>query len=129
MGKPEECPACHQETDRAAAVCSNPACRRELALCWSCRAVTTFTLVVRAAGPLGRDRLRCDRCLRVGVRCVSWSTGGYCNGLASPTGWHLRCPRCAERIGDAGRSAATNSLAGALGGVIGRITRRRQRGQ
>ena len=46
--------------------CSNPSCRRELAFCSHCRDVSTYTLVEKGEGLLGRDHYKCDRCERLG---------------------------------------------------------------
>ena len=39
-------------------------------------------MVEKASGRFGRDRFRCTPCQNVGNKCLTWSSGGYCNGLA-----------------------------------------------
>jgi hypothetical protein len=124
MAKDYQCPACQNHVDRAATVCSNPVCRAELAFCSHCRDVTTYTLVEKGAGRLHRDRYRCGRCHRVGVKCLTWLTGGYCNGLARAfePGQHKLdkplCAACHDRVGEVGRSVISWSLIGAFGGLL-----------
>jgi hypothetical protein len=120
MSKAYRCPGCQNEVDRGASVCSNPECRKELAFCSHCRDVTTYSLVETARGRLGRDRYRCDRCQRDGVRCLTWSAGGYCNGLAR-TGGRFDAPLCSncnERAYEVGRSVVSWTLIGAIGGLL-----------
>lgn len=122
MAKAYKCPACTYEVERAATVCGNPACRRELAYCSYCRDVSTYTLVEKAEGKLGRDHFRCDRCERMGVKCVTWLMGAYCNGLAR-TGDRVDSPLCAvclERVGGVGKNVAVWALMGAIGGLMKR---------
>jgi hypothetical protein len=121
MSKAYRCPTCQNEVDRGATVCSNPDCRRELAFCSHCRDVTTYTLAQKAHGRLGRDRYRCDRCQRVGVKCITWMAGGYCNGLARATDGRPAaplCANCAERTFDVGRSLIGGTLIWAIGGLL-----------
>jgi hypothetical protein len=121
MAKEYKCPACKNDVDRGAVICSNPECRKSLAFCSSCRDVTTYTLVEKSEGKLGRDKFRCDRCQQVGVRCLTWASGGYCNGLASAnTRARALCANCNARLSDFGRSVASWTLIGALGGLIRR---------
>jgi hypothetical protein len=122
MSKSYKCPACDNEVDRAAVVCSNPECRKELAFCSYCRDVTAYTLVEKADSRFGRDRYRCERCERVGVRCLTWVAGGYCNGLARSEGTVPRplCANCNGGIADIGRSVVSWTLIGALGGLLKR---------
>ena len=71
---------------------------------------------------LGRDRFRCDRCERMGVKCVTWLMGAYCNGLAR-TGDRVDSPLCAvclERVGGVGKNVAVWALMGAIGGLMKR---------
>src|SRR5206468_4015271 len=79
MAKDYQCPACKNAVDRSAAVCSNPECRKSLAFCSHCRDVTTYSLVERHPERFRRDRFRCDRCERIGCKCLTWLAGGYCN--------------------------------------------------
>jgi hypothetical protein len=122
MSKAYKCPACQNEVDRAATICSNPECRRELAFCSHCRDVTTYTLAEKADGRLGRDRYRCDRCQRLGVKCVTWAAGGYCNGLARAGGRFESplCANCNEDVFAVGRNVAGLALVSALGGLFKR---------
>ena len=115
------CPACKNEVDAKATVCSNPECRRPLALCSHCRDVTTYALV-EEPGRRGRERYRCDRCQRLGVRCVTWVTGGYCNGLARAGGRVdlPLCASCAGRASEMGRSVLGYAIMGAVGLVLKR---------
>ena len=122
MAKAYQCPACTNEVDRAAAVCSNPACRRELAWCSHCRDVTTYTLVEKGSGRFDRDRFKCDRCERSVVKCMTWTAGGYCNGLAR-VGERMGAPLCAscnERAFDVGRSVLGWTVMTAVGGLLKR---------
>jgi hypothetical protein len=124
MSKSYKCPACQNEVDRAATVCSNPVCRAELAFCSHCRDVTTYTLAEKASGRFGRDKFKCGRCERLGVKCVTWTFGGYCNGLARATEIGARgldkplCSSCNDRVGEVSRSVISWSLIGALGGLL-----------
>src|SRR5579862_1624546 len=122
MAKDYQCPACKNAVDRAATVCSNPACRAELAFCSHCRDVTTYTLVEQGAGRFARDKYKCARCERVGVKCLTWLVGGYCNGLARAGDGSLRdkplCSSCTDRVGEVGRSIIGWSIIGAVGGFL-----------
>jgi hypothetical protein len=123
MPKDYQCPACKEPVDRAATVCSNPVCRAELAFCSHCRDVATYTLAEKGAGRLGRDKYRCGRCQKLGVKCLTWLTGGYCNGLARAADEGTRfdkplCAGCNSRVGEVGRSLVSMSLLGALGGLL-----------
>ena len=130
MPKEYLCPACKNQVDRGATVCSNPVCRAELAFCSHCRDVTTYTLVDQGRGRLERDLYRCDRCQKVGCKCLTWILGGYCNGLAraSQPGEAGRragadkplCANCNDRVGEVGRSVVSWGLIGALGGLLKR---------
>ena len=120
MAKDYKCPACSDPVDGGAVVCSNPACKRELAFCSHCRDLTTLDPPVTPAGRFGRDRYRCGRCERIGVKCWTWSAGGYCNGLAR-AGGRLSlplCARCNDRFYEVGRNALGLGLGGILGGMI-----------
>ena len=124
MSKSYKCPACQNEVDRAATICSNPVCRAELAFCSHCRDVTTYTLAEKGVGRFGRDKLKCGRCERLGVKCMTWAAGGYCNGLARATAAGVSgfgkplCASCNDRVGEVGRSVISWSLIGALGGLL-----------
>src|SRR5262245_48034610 len=112
MAKDYQCPACKNDVDRAASVCSNPVCRASLAFCSHCRDVTTYTLIEKGEGRMRRDKFRCGRCERVGTKCFTWLMGGYCNGLARATetsesgksGFDQPfCSACTDRVGEMGR--------------------------
>ncbi len=122
MAKDYQCPACKNAVDRAATVCSNPVCRAELAFCSHCRDVTTYTLVEQGVGRFARDKFKCARCERVGVKCLTWLVGGYCNGLARAGDGHVRdkplCASCNDRVGEVGRSIIGWSIIGAVGGFL-----------
>lgn len=121
MSREYRCPACHSVVDSAAAVCSNPVCRVELAFCSHCHDVTSYTLAEPARTRVERDRYRCGRCQRLGVKCVTWLTGGYCNGLARAGEGRIDkplCVRCNGRAGEIGRSVIGWSVMGALGGLF-----------
>jgi hypothetical protein len=123
MAKDYKCPACQNPVDRAACVCSNPACRAELAFCSHCRDVATYTLVEKGEGRLARDKYRCGRCERIGVKCLTWVAGGDCNGLAKVGSGRMGkalCGACNDRVGEVGRSVIGWSLIGALGGLLRR---------
>jgi hypothetical protein len=122
MSKAYKCPGCQNEIDRAAVICSNPECRKELAFCSYCRDVTTYTLVEKSNGRLGRDRYRCDRCEHLGMRCLTWAAGGYCNGLAYADGAWGRplCATCNEKAKSFGTGVLSWTLIGALGGLVRR---------
>lgn len=120
MSKTYRCPACENEVDQGAIVCSNPKCRKDLAFCSHCRDVSTYSLVAKAEGRLGRDRYRCDRCERTGMKCLTWAAGGYCNGLARTGGkWDQPlCSNCHQRVGELGRTVVGWTLIGAVGGLL-----------
>lgn len=122
MSKGYHCPLCKTEVDSNASVCNNPACRAEFAFCPHCRDVTTYVLVEEHGGIWKRDQYRCERCQRIGVKCWTWLSGGYCNGLAH-TGRRLDrpfCPRCSAKAAEVGRSVLGWSIIGALGGLLRR---------
>ena len=122
MSRTYQCPACSSEVDLAATVCGNMACRKELAFCSHCRSVTTYVLVEAGAGRLGRDRFRCTRCERLGVKCLTWKAGGYCNGLARADGKAPLplCANCSGHVVAVGRSVAGWAAMTALGAVLRR---------
>lgn len=153
MARTYRCPRCREETDPGAAICSNAACRAELAFCSQCRDVTTYRPL--AGGPASpssgsdgsaprveappsaarrsggglfarwrRGTFVCERCERPGVKCRSWLMGGYCNGLArAGEGW--RNQLCA-RCSHAVASAGKNVATAALIGGLGGLLRRRK---
>jgi hypothetical protein len=119
--KEYKCPACQNDVDRGATVCSNPVCRAELAFCSHCRDVTTYTLAEKGEGRFARDKFKCARCERLGVKCLNWLAGGYCNGLARASDGKLGKPLCANcnsRVGEVGRTVIGWSLVGAFGGLL-----------
>jgi len=121
MAKDYKCPACQNPVDRGATVCSNSVCRAELAFCSHCRDVTTYTLMEKREGRFARDTYKCARCDRLGVKCLTWASGGDCNGLARVTGGRFDkalCAGCRDRLGEVGRSVVGWTLIGALGGII-----------
>jgi hypothetical protein len=121
MAKDYKCPACQNPVDRSATVCSNPVCRAELAFCSHCFDVTTYTLAEKGEGRFHRDKFKCARCERIGVKCLNWLAGGYCNGLARATEGKLGKPLCANckgRVGEVGRTVIAWSLIGAFGGIL-----------
>lgn len=122
MGKDYKCPACQNVVDRAASVCSNPVCRAELAFCSHCRDVTTYTLHEPGEGRFARDKYRCARCEKIGVKCLTWLMGGDCNGLARATGSRgfdkPFCAGCNNRVGEVSRSVVSWTLIGAVGGLL-----------
>lgn len=121
MAKDYQCPACKNVVDAHATVCSNPVCRASLAFCSHCRDISTYTLLQKGEGRLDRDRWKCDRCEGIGVKCLTWISGGYCNGLARGAdkgrGKPL-CANCMGRVGEVGRTVVSYSLIGALGALI-----------
>jgi hypothetical protein len=120
MAKDYKCPACQNAVDRGATVCSNPECRKDLAFCSHCRDVTTYSFVEKGTGRMARDKYRCDRCQREGLKCLTWTAGGYCNGLARAGGrfGSALCANCHDRLGEVGRTVVGWTLIGALGGLI-----------
>lgn len=124
MAKDYQCPACSNAVDRAATVCSNPVCRSQLAFCSHCRDVTTYIMAEKGRGRLSRDKYKCARCQHLGVKCLTWLTGGYCNGLAraSESAWPWSdkplCATCSQRVGEVGRSVVSWSLISAFGGLL-----------
>jgi hypothetical protein len=115
------CPACNAVVDGAATICSNPVCRVDLAFCSHCYDITNYTLAEPAKGRLDRDKYRCARCQRLGVRCATQVAGGYCNGLARAGDGRIGkvfCSRCSERAGEIGRTVVGWSVIGALGGIF-----------
>lgn len=120
MAKEYRCPACQHDVDPAAKICSNTACRVELAFCSACRDVTTYALVEAREGRFTRDQYRCARCENVGVKCMSWVVGGYCNGLARVGRRfdHPLCARCTGHAGEVSRSIFGWSVIGAVGSWI-----------
>jgi hypothetical protein len=122
MSRSYKCPACQHEADDRASVCSNPACRAALAFCPSCRDITTYVLVEKREGRMVRDTYRCDRCQGVGVKCLTWLSGGYCNGLAR-TGDRVDrplCPNCSKQASEMARSVVSWTIIGAFGGLLKR---------
>ena len=122
MGKTYRCPLCTNEVDSAATICSNPACRAELAFCSHCRDITTYVLVEERKERTSRNLYRCDRCQKLCVKCYTWLSGSYCNGLAaagrladSPL-----CAGCASRFAEVTRNVIGWTLIGALGGLLKR---------
>ena len=75
MSRTYQCPACKNEVDRSATVCSSPGCRKELAFCSHCRDVTTYMLAEKGEGRMQRDKFKCGRCERIGVKCLNWLAG------------------------------------------------------
>lgn len=122
MSKTYKCPACQNEVDQAASVCSSAACRASLAFCPHCRDITTYVLVERRDGRFVRDTYRCDRCQGLGVKCLTWLSGGYCNGLARPGKLVDRplCATCSGRVGEMARTMVSWTLIGAIGGRLGK---------
>lgn len=124
MSKDYKCPACQNQVDRAASVCSNPVCRASLAFCSHCLDITTYTLVEAGEGRFQRDKYKCARCERVGVKCLNWVVGGNCNGLARAADSGTRgfdkalCAACKDRVGEVGRSVVSWTLIGAFGGLL-----------
>jgi hypothetical protein len=121
MARDSHCPACNNAVDLGATVCSNASCRAPLAFCSHCRDVTTYTLLESRQGRLHRDRYRCDRCQGEGVKCLTWLSGGYCNGLARGAAGAVGkalCATCTGRVGEMGRTVLSMSLVGALGGLL-----------
>jgi hypothetical protein len=121
MSRDYHCPACNAPADSKATVCSNPVCRADLAFCSHCYDTTTYTLAEPARGRFDRDRYRCGRCQRLGVKCVTWVAGGYCNGLARATDGRSDkplCTNCSGRATEIGRSVLGWSIIGVLGGLI-----------
>jgi hypothetical protein len=120
MSKTYKCPACQNEVDAAATVCCNAACRAALAFCPHCRDITTYVLADRRKGTMVRDSYRCDRCQGLGVKCYTWLSGGYCNGLAR-TGDRVDrplCPTCSGKFSEMARSVVSWTLIGAFGGMF-----------
>lgn len=122
MGKAYKCPVCTNEVDAAATVCSNAACRAELALCSHCRDITTYVLAEETQGRGKRNRYRCDRCQKLGVKCYTWLSGGYCNGLArSGAGFDMPlCAGCAAKAAEVTRSVVSWTLIGAVSALARR---------
>jgi hypothetical protein len=123
MAKEYKCPACQNVVDQSATVCSNPVCRVELAFCSHCRDITTYELAQKGDGRLARDKFKCGRCQKLGVKCLTWLTGGYCNGLARAadgSGWLDKplCASCNVRVGEVGRSVVSWSIIAAFGGLF-----------
>lgn len=122
MSKTYRCPVCSNEVDVAATVCSNAACRAELAFCSHCRDIATYVLVEERRGKTARNIYRCDRCQRLGVKCYTWLSGGYCNGLAragASVDMPL-CSGCSSRVAEVSRNVIGWTLIGALGGLLKR---------
>ena len=120
MSKAYKCPVCQNEVDAAATVCSNAACRAELMFCSHCRDISTYVLAEERKGKSSRNTYRCDRCQRLGVKCYTWLSGGYCNGMARAGGRFDRslCSGCSGRVSEVSRSVIGWTLIGALGGLI-----------
>ena len=105
MSKAYKCPVCSNEVDAQATVCSNASCRAELGFCSHCRDITTYTLAEERKDTTRRNVYRCDRCQRLGVKCYTWLSGGYCNGMAraGSTAMPL-CASCTMRVGEVARN-------------------------
>ncbi len=122
MSKTYRCPVCANEVDVAATICSSAACRAELAFCSHCRDITTYVLVEERRGRTARNLYRCDRCQRLGVKCYTWLSGAYCNGLAragDAVDMPL-CSGCSGRVAEVSRNVIGWTLIGALGGLFKR---------
>ena len=122
MSKTYRCPVCANEVDVAATICSSAACRAELAFCSHCRDITTYVLVEERRGRTARNLYRCDRCQRLGVKCYTWLSGAYCNGLAR-AGESVDmplCSGCSGRVAEVSRNVIGWTLIGALGGLLNR---------
>jgi hypothetical protein len=122
MSKDYKCPACQNAVERGATICSNSVCRAALAFCSHCRDVTTYTLVEKGEGRFKRDKYKCTRCEGIGVKCLTWLTGGdeYCNGLAR-AGTRVDnalCAACKARGGEIARTVLSWSMIGAVGGWL-----------
>jgi len=120
MSKAYKCPVCQNEVDAAATVCTNSACRAELMFCSHCRDISTYVLAEERKGKSTRNTYRCDRCQRLGVKCYTWLSGGYCNGMARAGGRFDRplCSGCSSRVSEVSRAVIGWTLIGALGGLI-----------
>ena len=120
MSKTYQCPACQNLVDPKASICSNAVCRAELGICSHCRDITTFSLVEQKDRPWVRNTYRCDRCQAIGVKCLTWLSGGYCNGFAKTNHRIDRpfCPDCSSKAAEVGRSILSWSVIGALGGLF-----------
>jgi hypothetical protein len=120
MSKAYKCPVCSNEVDAGCTVCSNPACRAELAFCSHCRDVTTYVLAEERKGRTQRNRYRCERCQHLGVKCYTWLSGGYCNGLARAGQLVDRplCSGCSARAAEVSRSVISWTIIGAVSGMV-----------
>lgn len=123
MAKSCKCPSCQNETDSGAKMCSNPACRLELAFCPCCRDISTFELAEQRQGVIRRNHYRCNRCQSIGARCLTWEKGGYCNGFSQVGSLydHPFCPQCASKYGEMAR----NILSAVLIGIVGNLFRKK----
>lgn len=120
MSKAYKCPVCSNEVDAQATVCGNPVCRAELGFCSHCRDITTYTLAEERNDRTRRNLYRCDRCQRLGVKCYTWLSGGYCNGLARAGERYDRplCAQCSARAGEVARSVVSWTIIGAVSALV-----------
>lgn len=121
MSKTYRCPVCSNEVDVAATVCSTAACRAELAFCSHCRDITTYVLVEDAPAPPATSTAA-TAAQRLGVKCYTWLSGSYCNGLAR-AGQSVDlplCSGCSSRVAEVSRNVIGWTLIGALGGLFKR---------
>lgn len=123
MSKSYKCPSCQSEVDSAAQLCSNSSCRANLAFCSCCRDICTYEMAEAKESFIKKERFRCNRCQSIGAKCLTWLTGGYCNGLAKtgPTMDRPFCAQCSNQFGDMAR----NVLGWTLIGLFGSLTRKK----
>jgi hypothetical protein len=108
MSKTYHCPACQNEVNRHARLCSRATCRAELAFCSYCHDVVTFKLHAPRTNRLFRDYYRCGGCDQVVLQCRTRLQGGNCNGLTrtGKTWDHHFCHECQDSILDFGKKVA-----------------------
>lgn len=116
------CNSCQTQMNEKATVCSNSTCRANLAFCSFCRSISTYVIVEERNKFFTRSIYRCERCQNLGVKCLTWLSGGYCNGLARSGKSMDRpfCPSCSSKATEVIRSIVSWSIIGAVGGLIRR---------
>src|SRR5262245_61152896 len=111
------CPKCELQVHPGSTVC--PSCKIAIAQCAWCRDLTSVTPVEPARGA-HRERIKCDKCGRLGAKCRTGLLGGYCSGLTQAEGKIGRqfCAPCTAGLYNAGKTVAAWTLIGLIAGRL-----------
>jgi hypothetical protein len=110
------CPSCKANTPPGATICAG--CKTPLAQCPWCRELTSLATMTQGSF-LRRELYSCDRCSRPGVKCRTWTMGGYCNGLARGEGRGKQlCANCTSAFLSATKTIAAWTLMGIIGNML-----------